>query len=354
MSLITDDGGIQWRPPPPDEPVVPEGPSAEERAAELFSRAVGEMREALALMPQPVVNVEHVDLAEIATAIQGIKGPATADEIADAIARKIVPAQAAGDGGVVEAIRELVDKIDWRLKGVGAQAFGASGPSNISSDPERLLGHVSVDNYPATQAVSLASLPAVTQDSGAYLGYVSPSFARKVGEGRAWITGKRIESSLGGSIAFLLRNPSTSDRGAYIVRLRLVATAATEVRVFDSDKVGAPSATANSIALTNGTRTAVDEVAIRSQNFVQGVSTTTQKAFSFYTENGVVSKNSGGVYSAPAASDQWTDIIFLPANQAQTLAFDGPYVLGVNKTIAFEVTMPAGSVFYLTMYHYEG
>lgn len=302
----------------------------------------------VAAQPAPIVNVPELRLDdETLSALRerpksvrsqpGIREVTLRDTNSDVVD----PASKQG----LEAVRDRLPAILDADGGVKVHLQNASSAAGLTNAELRA----------AAVPMSLAALPAVTADSAAYIGYVSPAFARKVGEGRAWITGRKITSGLGGGIAFLLRNPSTSDRGAYIVGLRLVATAATTVRIVDSHiaSVGV-SEDALDIRLTNSGRTAIDETVAPSRNFQQASTLQPQKAFVYYTENGVVSNDDGGTFSAPTPGEYWSDEIYLPADRAQTLALPGPYVLGVNKAIAFEATLAAGASIYVTMYHYEG
>jgi hypothetical protein len=91
----------------------------------------------------PTVVVSEPDLSEIVNAVNGLKPGATADDIGRAIAANLNPQEKAENTMMVEAMRELVEKIDFRLQGVG-RAFGSSGPSNISDNAERQLGQVSI------------------------------------------------------------------------------------------------------------------------------------------------------------------------------------------------------------------
>lgn len=184
MSFIRLGEGFRREPEPEPEPeieVVPAGPLPEE----LFAQAVRELRDSLAALPPPVVKTESIDLAEIVNAIQGLKGPATAGEIADALALRIMPSEPQGESGVVAAIRDIAEKIDFRMKGA-MPAFGASGPSNISSDPNRLVGRVTVDGVVSTLSTDesperlkkhIEFIPSSSAPTTIYTGWASPGTA---------------------------------------------------------------------------------------------------------------------------------------------------------------------------------
>lgn len=110
--------------------------------------------------PAPVV-ISDPDLADIVTAVNGLKPGATADDIGRAVARNLVPPDQTGNGLMVEAMRELIEKIDFRLQGVG-RAFGSSGPSNISDNANRQLGIVSISGTSSAQPVDFSQTVAVT------------------------------------------------------------------------------------------------------------------------------------------------------------------------------------------------
>ncbi len=123
--------GIDWSHPAVNlpEPVVEVEPDAAMVAATRIEMAVVSLIEAVRNIPRPEVVVDIPELAQMVNAVQGLKGPATAEEIAEALARKLSPAPPTVDNGIVEAIRELVEKVDFRLKGIGGQAYGGGGIS---------------------------------------------------------------------------------------------------------------------------------------------------------------------------------------------------------------------------------
>lgn len=124
--------GIDWSHPVvalPEPVVVVVEPDPAMVAATRIEMAVVSLIEAVRAIPRPEIVVDIPELAQMVNAVQGLKGPATAEEIAEALARKLTPAPPTADTGIVEAIRELVEKVDFRLKGIGTQAYGGGGMS---------------------------------------------------------------------------------------------------------------------------------------------------------------------------------------------------------------------------------
>lgn len=111
-------------------------------------RAIDAMTHHALPQPRPYLHVEEPDLSAIVTAVNGLKPQANPAEISREIVKQLNPMVQTDQSYMVEAMEKLIEKIDFRLQGVG-RAFGASGPSNISDNPERLLGHVTVDSIPS-------------------------------------------------------------------------------------------------------------------------------------------------------------------------------------------------------------
>lgn len=107
-------------------------------------------------MPRPIVQVAEPDLSAIVTAVNGLKPGATAAEIGREIARQINPQPVTENSAMVEAMRELTEKIDFRMQGVG-RAFGSSGPSNIADNPNRQLGIVTVSGLTTVGTTTVAA-----------------------------------------------------------------------------------------------------------------------------------------------------------------------------------------------------
>lgn len=103
-----------------------------------LARVLGERNET------PIhVDVAPADLTDIVNAVNGLRQGADADDIAEAVVRALhIPEPHAPDLSVLSDLAKTLETLDFRLQGVGA-AYGASGPSNISSDPDRRIGIVS-------------------------------------------------------------------------------------------------------------------------------------------------------------------------------------------------------------------
>src|SRR5262245_16582430 len=83
----------------------------------------------LALPPAPLelppITVAPPDLAEVVTAVTGLKPGPTAEEIAAAIAGVLNPSDPQPDGNAaLQAVAAALEKLDFRLKGMGTQAYG--------------------------------------------------------------------------------------------------------------------------------------------------------------------------------------------------------------------------------------
>lgn len=118
--IFGDNPNVPAPPAPPTDPTT-DVLGRVLTALDQLGAAIGEMRN-----QQPVVHVAPPDLSEVVNAVVGIKGPASAEEIAAAIAREIRPTQD-GDtatSATLNEVAEALKKLDFRLKGVGTQAFG--------------------------------------------------------------------------------------------------------------------------------------------------------------------------------------------------------------------------------------
>lgn len=96
------------------------------------------------VVPAPEVRVEAPapDLSELFAIVASQKPGATADEIAAAVARHLSPPEH-GESPLFAELLTAIKALESRVHGVGMQAFGSSGPSNISSDATRRIGIVS-------------------------------------------------------------------------------------------------------------------------------------------------------------------------------------------------------------------
>jgi hypothetical protein len=148
-----------------NQPVeTPPAPSSEEV---LLDRLLARL-DAL-VIPAPVVEVERIsdeDVAQIVQSVIALAGPKqlTEERLAEAI-RQALPEVKVPEFPVIptpadptpalDRLADRFEKLENLLRGIAAQsarAYGSSGPSNIASDPNRLLGHVDVDNFPGDYA----------------------------------------------------------------------------------------------------------------------------------------------------------------------------------------------------------
>lgn len=111
-------------------------------------------------LPAPHVTVAPPDLTDIVTAVTSLNGTGpTAAEIASAIAAVIAPPPAASPDGAeaLQAVAEALKKLDYRLKGMGVQAYGG-GSSIISNFSEMPLGLTNTQLRASAVPVSTAAL----------------------------------------------------------------------------------------------------------------------------------------------------------------------------------------------------
>jgi hypothetical protein len=104
--------------------------------------AIDQLRAAIAeapAAPAPVVQVEPVDLSEVVMAVQALKGPATAEDIAHALAAVLRrdPDPPATTGDVMTEVVDALKRLDFRLKGGGGNMMGAGGGS-VQFSPQGL------------------------------------------------------------------------------------------------------------------------------------------------------------------------------------------------------------------------
>lgn len=115
-------------------------------------------------IPAPVVNLASTDLTDIVTAVTSLNGTGpTAEEIAGAIAAVIAPAPAASPDGTeaLAAVAKALEKLDFRLKGVGAQAYGGGAVSFSDSGYRQLAEAVQTTTTTTVVAAVAASVTAV-------------------------------------------------------------------------------------------------------------------------------------------------------------------------------------------------
>lgn len=112
-------------------------------------------------LPAPQINIAPPDLADVVTAVTSLKPGPTAEEIAAAIASTLSPALPQQSGAAsLDAVAAALEKLDFRLKGMGVQAYGGG---TVTIDPNVHLpvtGPLTDTQLRATPVpVSAASLP---------------------------------------------------------------------------------------------------------------------------------------------------------------------------------------------------
>lgn len=142
---------VYVEPPPLDPGVV---------LAERIFLAVTDLKEALASLPTPQVHIAAPDLAEVTSAViasipQGVDPELIGLAVAKAL--KFPDPVVSDNSEIVAELREAFAKLDHSMRG-NRPAFGASGPSNISDNANRLLGHVTVDSMPSPLSVTTATV----------------------------------------------------------------------------------------------------------------------------------------------------------------------------------------------------
>lgn len=102
------------------------------------------LREALGGLPAPMVHVDAPNLDALLAAIANGTPPPSADAIADAIAQRTVAPES--QQPLADAVKEAFDKLDKRLQFPVTRPAAGGGAVSLSNDPNRILGHVTVDN----------------------------------------------------------------------------------------------------------------------------------------------------------------------------------------------------------------
>lgn len=172
-------------------------------------------------LPVPVVHVPAPDLADVVNAVTALQPGPSAEQIARALADVLAPALPASQGAdALGEVARALEKLDFRLKGMGTQAYGGGsvtlqpgqtvGVSNwgemptsggltnteLRATPVPVSGTVSVGNLPASQAVTNPHLSNLTGAWGYYAG-VAGTVA--VAAGRK-VTGIAAHATVAGSL----------------------------------------------------------------------------------------------------------------------------------------------------------
>jgi len=88
----------------------------------------------------PSVVVQPPDLSDIVTAVTSLKPGPTAAEIAAAIADVLQPRVGEDSGAPLQEVAEALRTLDFRLQGMGRQAYGGGSVSLTASDIAAISG----------------------------------------------------------------------------------------------------------------------------------------------------------------------------------------------------------------------
>lgn len=116
-------------------------------------------------LPAPTIHVAPPDLADIVTAVTSLKPGPTAEEIASAIASVLSAPSWPGTGQeALEAVAQALKNLDFRLKGMGTQAYGGGAVTLEAGQTVAVTGAltngqlraspVPVSGFPTTQVVT--------------------------------------------------------------------------------------------------------------------------------------------------------------------------------------------------------
>lgn len=146
------DFGSAFRPFP-----APAPPAPAPFDPDLLARSIAEAVTAAfasVVLPTPQVNVDAPDLTEIVNAVVGIKGPATATEIADAIAARLRFPEPVDPSGALAAIAEAMGKLEFRMQGMGSQAYGGG---SVKLEPGQVVTAVGGSTEATLSALSITA-----------------------------------------------------------------------------------------------------------------------------------------------------------------------------------------------------
>ncbi len=203
--------------------------------------AITLLRDAVLSQSAPVVNVEPQDLSDIVQAVQGLAGPhsdLTVQDITDAVREVITGAEPSEqEPEWVEKLLEALEKLDFRLKGVGGNAGGFGGSSNMSVQnvTGTTLG-VTVSGPLQSQILDSGNTTVRTSAHGAAQYVGAWSLTRSLGVQRCLtVLASTVSSGLGGTFEFQFSEDGST---ATIDETRTV-TSFSSVREFDLENFGA-------------------------------------------------------------------------------------------------------------------
>lgn len=93
----------------------------------------------------PIINLAPPDLADVVTAVTSLKPGPTAEEIAAAIAGVLTPSVPQPDGSAaLQEVAAALKNLDFRLKGMGTQAYGGGAVHLEAGQTVGISGGVSI------------------------------------------------------------------------------------------------------------------------------------------------------------------------------------------------------------------
>lgn len=196
----------------PDPLPAPPQPDPNDLRIELVLEALESLRSSLNMLPAPQVTIDAPDLSAIVNAVNGLRpGVVDPDEIGRAVANALIPMRPdAANVDWQERLVTALEKLDYRMKGIGSGGTVAPANPDVADRPARLLGHVQVDNFPPPPAQQH-----VLVDPGSY---VSDTFAAKIGQGKARIGGATVTTTaVNPNASYSVENPAGNTRVVYVV-----------------------------------------------------------------------------------------------------------------------------------------
>lgn len=143
----------------------------------------------------PLINVAPPDLAGVVTAVTSLKPGPTADEIAVAIAGVLSPtAPQADSSAALDAVAAALEKLDFRLKGMGVQAYGGGA---VSLQSGQTIGIASLPSTSRTDTFTTTASGAVINCTAVPLSAFSIQVKGTAATPTTWDV--RLEGSLDGT-----------------------------------------------------------------------------------------------------------------------------------------------------------
>lgn len=130
-------------------------PLTAEQLLQSIWMALRRIEDNMALPPAPLelppISIAPPDLADVVNAVTALKPGPTAEEIAAAIAATLRPGTGTPDGSAaLESVAAALEKLDFRLKGMGTQAYGG-GSVSLTPQAATMIGD-------AVQATTLSTV----------------------------------------------------------------------------------------------------------------------------------------------------------------------------------------------------